>query len=153
MSPLRKKFSDDLKLAGYSKRTQEAYIYSVARLAKYFGKSPSDLTNEQLRQYLLFHKDRYASNTTTMALCAIKLLFEKTLKRPMPVFKLIRTKKKNKLPVVLSRQEVKKLLDMVRVLRYKALFTLIYACGLRLGEALNIKVNHIDKGAHDLKDS
>ena len=140
MTPLRKRFSEDLKLAGYSKRTQESYIYSVSKLAQYFGKSPTKISNEELRQFLLYHKDKYAANTTTMALCGIKLLFAKTLKRPMPVFNLIRTKKKNKLPVVLSRQEVKRLLEKVRVLRYKALFTLIYACGLRLREALNIKV-------------
>ena len=79
-----------------------------------------------------------------MAFCAIKLLFGVTLERPMPICKITRTKKKNKLPVVLSRQEVKKLLDMVHVLRYKALFRLIYSCGLRLQEALNVEVKHID---------
>jgi len=145
MTPLRKRFSEDLKLAGYSRRTREAYIYSVSKLAQYFGKSPAQISNEELRQFILYHKDKYAANTTTMALCAIKLFFVVTLKRPMPVFKLTRTRKKNKLPVVLSRQEVKKLLDMVHVLRYKALFSLIYSCGLRLQEALNIEVKHIDR--------
>lgn len=144
MTPLRKRFSEDLQLAGYSKRTQESYIYSVSKLAQYFGKSPSDISNEELRHYLLYHKNKYAANTTTMALCAIKLLFEKTLQRPMPVFKLTRTKKKNKLPQVLSRQEVQQLLGSVRVLRYKALFTLLYSCGLRLREALTMQVSHID---------
>ena len=144
MTPLRKRFSEDLKLAGYSRRTQEAYIYSVPKLAQYFGKCPTRISNEELRQFILYHKDKYAANTTTMALCAIKLFFDVTLKRPMPTFKTTRTKKKNKLPVVLSRQEVKKLLDTVHILRYKALFSLIYSCGLRLQEALNIKVKHID---------
>ncbi len=144
MTPLRKRFSEDLKLAGYSERTQQAYIYSVSKLSQYFGKSPADISNEELRRFVLYHKEKYAANTTTMAFCAIKLLFEVTLQRPMPMFKITRTKKKNKLPVVLSRQEVKKLLGMVHVLRYKALFRLIYSCGLRLQEALNIKVWHID---------
>ena len=144
MTPLRKRFSEDLKLAGYSKRTQESYIYSVSKLAQYWGKSPENIFNEELRQYLLFHKEKYAPNTTTMALCAIKLLFEKTLNRPMPVFNLTRQKKKNKLPVVLSREEVKLLLSTTNMFRYRALFTLIYSCGLRLREATTLKVRNID---------
>ena len=94
MTPLRQRFIDDLKIAGYCKRTIESYVYSVSKLAQYFNKSPQYITNEQLRTYLLYHKDRYASNTTTMALCAIKHIYEKTLKRTMPVLNLTRQKKK-----------------------------------------------------------
>jgi site-specific recombinase XerD len=86
-----------------------------------------------------------------MALCAIKHLFEKTLNKTMPVFNLTRQKKKNKLPSVLSRDEVKRLLEHTRHLRYRALFTIIYCCGLRLNEALNLKVNHIDSNRMTLK--
>jgi integrase/recombinase XerD len=151
MTPLRQRFTDDLKLAGYSQRTIDSYIYSVSKLAQYFNKSPENINNEELRTYLLYHKDKYAANTTTMALCAIKHLFEKTLKRTMPVFNLTRQKKKNKLPSVLSKQEVRLILNKTRLLRYRALFTIIYCCGLRLNEALNLKVNHIDSKRMTLK--
>lgn len=86
-----------------------------------------------------------------MALCAIKHLFEKSLERTMPVFNLSRQKKKNKLPFVLSKEEVKYLLERIKVLRYRALFTIIYCCGLRLNEALNLRVNHIDSKRMTLK--
>ena len=69
----------------------------------------------------------------------------------MPVFNLTRQKKKNKLPSVLSKQEVKYFLSKVRLLRYRALFTIIYCCGLRLNEALNLKVKHIDSIRMTLK--
>lgn len=151
MTPLRQRYIDDLKLAGYSQRTIESYIYSVSRLAQYFNKSPQHISNEELRNYLLYHKEKYASNTTTMALCAIKHLFEKTLKRTMPVFNLTRQKKKNKLPSVLSKQEVKYFFDNVKQLRYRALFTIIYCCGLRLNEALNLKISNIDAKRMTLK--
>jgi site-specific recombinase XerD len=151
MTHLRQRFIDDLKLAGYSKNTLDSYVYSVFKLAQYFNKSPEIISNEELRNYLLFHKDKYAPNTTTMALCAIKHLFEKTLNKTMPVFNLTRQKKKNKLPSVLSRDEVKRLLEHTRHLRYRALFTIIYCCGLRLNEALNLKVNHIDSNRMTLK--
>jgi site-specific recombinase XerD len=151
MTPLRQRFIDDLKLAGYSTRTIKSYIYSVSKLAQYFNKSPEHISNEELRNYLLYHKDKYASNTTTMALCAIKHLFGKTLKRTMPVFNLTRQKKKNKLPSVLSKEEVRYFIYNVRLLRYRALFTIIYCCGLRLNEALNLKVNNIDSNRMTLK--
>jgi integrase/recombinase XerD len=151
MTPLRQHYIDDLKIAGYSKRTIESYVYSVSKLAQYFNKSPQYITNEQLRNYLLYHKEKYASNTTTMALCAIKHLFEKTLKRSMPVLNLTRQRKKNKLPSVLSKEEVRTLLTSTRQLRYRALFTIIYCCGLRIEEALSLKVDHIDSKRMTLK--
>jgi len=77
-------------------------------------------------------------------LCGIKFLFEKTMKRKMPVFNLIRQPKENKLPVVLTREEVHLILSNVKVLRHRACLTLIYSCGLRLKEATTLKVNQID---------
>lgn len=151
MTPLRKRYIEDLKLAGYSKRTIESYVYSVSKLAQYFNKSPQNISNEELRNYLLYHKNKYASNTTTMALCAIKHLFGKTLQRTMPVFNLTRQKKKNKLPSVLSKEEVRDFLNKTRLLRYRSLFTIIYCCGLRLNEALNLKVINIDPKRMTLK--
>ena len=123
MTPLRKRMIEDMKLFGYSKRTQETYLYSVSRLAQFFKKSPDKISNEELRQYLLYHKDRYARNTTTIALCGIKFLFQKTLKRKMPVFNLIRQSKENKLPVVFTREEVHLILSNVRVLRHRTCLT------------------------------
>jgi len=144
MTPLRKRMIEDMKLFGYSKRTQETYLYSVSKLAQFFKKSPNKISNEELRQYLIYHKDRYARNTTTIALCGIKFLFEKTMKRKMPVFNLIRQPKENKLPVVLTREEVHLILSNIRVLRHRTCLTLIYSCGLRLKEATTLKVNQID---------
>jgi site-specific recombinase XerD len=151
MTPLRKRYIEDLKLAGYSRRTIGSYVYSVSKLAQYFSKSPQHITNEELRNYLLYHKDKYASNTTTMALCAIKHLFEKTLQRTMPIFNLTRQKKKNNLPFVLSKEEVRLFLNKTKLLRYRALFTILYCCGLRLNEALNLTVNTIDSKRMTLK--
>lgn len=144
MTLLKNRMIEDMKLFGFSKRTQETYLYSVSKLARFFNKSPDKISNEELRQYLLYHKERYARNTTTIALCGIKFFFEKTLKRPMPVFNLIRQPKENKLPVVLTREEVHLILSNIRVLRHRSCLMLIYSCGLRLNEATTLKVNQID---------
>ena len=65
MTPLLERFSEDLKLDRYSKRTQESYIYSVSILAQYWSKSPENISKEDLRHFLLFLKEKYAPNSTT----------------------------------------------------------------------------------------
>lgn len=160
MTALRKKMIEDMRLHGFSPRTQESYLYAVSKLARHFGKSPDQITNQELRDYLLYHKDRYARNTTTIALCGIKFFYEKTIQKQMPVFNLTRLPRENKLPVVLTRQEVWQVLHNIHTLRHRACLTLIYSCGLRLKEATHLRVNQIDskrmvihiqqaKGRHD----
>lgn len=144
MTPLRQRMIEDMKLAGYSERTQQTYLYAVNKLAKHFNKSPDRITNEELRKYLLWHKERYAANTTTIALCGIKFFYQKILKKPMPVFDLARQPRGSKLPVVLTRQEVRSILSNIRVLRHRACLTLIYSCGLRISEATTLQVGQID---------
>lgn len=144
MTPLRQKMIEDMKLHGFSERTRETYLYAVSKLAQFFKKSPDKISNEELRKYLLYHKDRYARNTTTIALCGIKFFFERTLHQPMPVFNITRLPRENKLPVVLTKQEVQAVLKNIRVLRHRACLTLIYSCGLRLKEATSLQIDQID---------
>jgi site-specific recombinase XerD len=144
MTPLRQKMIEDMKLHGFSQRTRETYLYAISKLARYFNKSPDQITNHELRDYILYHKDRYARNTTTIALCGIKFFFERTLNKQMPVFNITRLPRESKLPVVLTQEEVQAVLKNIRVLRHRACLTLIYSCGLRLKEATSLKINQWD---------
>ncbi|NBC27565.1 MAG: tyrosine-type recombinase/integrase [Bacteroidetes bacterium] len=144
MTPLEKRLIEDMKLFGYSKRTQDTYLYAVRKITKHFQTSPDQITNEQLREYLLWHKDKYAPNTTTIALCGIKFFYQKILKKPMPVFDLVRQPRGLKLPVVLTQEEVRTVLSNIRVLRHRACLTLIYSCGLRISEAVEMQISQID---------
>lgn len=144
MTPLEQRLIEDMKLVGYSKRTQDTYLYAVRKLTNHFQTSPDQITNEQLREYLLWHKDKYAPNTTTIALCGIKFFYQKILKKPMPVFNLARQPRGRKLPVVLTREEVHAVLANIRVGRHRACLTLIYSCGLRISEAVSMQVSQID---------
>ncbi|MFO7845992.1 MAG: phage integrase N-terminal SAM-like domain-containing protein, partial [Balneolaceae bacterium] len=146
MTPLEKRLIEDMKLVGYSKRTQDTYLYAVRKLTKHFQTSPDQITNEQLREYLLWHKDKYVRNTTTIALCGIKFFYQKILKKTMPVFDLARQPRGTKLPVVLTREEVHAVLGNIRVLRHRACLSLIYSCGLRISEAVSMQVSQIDSG-------
>jgi len=137
---------EDLQLYGFSERTQETYLYRAKKIIEYFNKPPEQITDDELRSYFLYLKNdkKYAIATQTIALCGIKFLFEKTLKKKFDVLNIVRSHRVDKLPVVLSREEVKLVLKNIRVLRHRACLTLIYSCGLRLHEATSLKVNQVD---------
>ena len=140
------RMEEDLQLYGFSERTQETYLYRAKKIIEYFNKPPEQITDDELRSYFLYLKNdkKYAIATQTIALCGIKFLFEKTLKKKFDVLNIVRSHRVDKLPVVLSREEVKLVLKNIRVLRHRACLTLIYSCGLRLHEATSLKVNQVD---------
>jgi site-specific recombinase XerD len=143
---------EDMQLKGFSPATQDAYIRGVARLAKYYHKSPALLTESELRDYFLYMKrDRsYSRSTATITLCGIKFLYEVTLHKDWPVLDLVRPSKEHKLPPVLSHQEVARVLSAVRVPVYRCCLTTIYSCGLRLNEGVHLRVDQIDSGRMQL---
>lgn len=140
------RMQEDMQLLGLSQRTQETYLYRAKKIIEYFNKPPEKITNEELRQYFLYLKNekKYARATQTIALCGIKFLFEKTLNKKFDVLNIVRSKRENRLPVVLSREEVKTVLTNIRLLRHRACLTLIYSCGLRLQEATSLRVEQVD---------
>jgi site-specific recombinase XerD len=137
---------EDMQLHGYAAKTQEAYVGAVRGLAKYYKRSPEEITQEEVRAYFLWLvKERgVARSTLTIHLSGIKFLFEKTLKREWGVFHLVRPQKRKKLPVVLSSEETKHLLSLVRMPKSRMALTIIYACGLRLNEGLHLRLQDID---------
>jgi integrase/recombinase XerD len=146
MTPLRQRMLEDLQLRGMSERTQECYIRAVRQLAKHYHKSPDRVTEEELRQYFLWMKNvkHYSRAATTIALCGIKFFFHHTLKQDWTTLKLVRPPRDKKLPVVLSQQEVRDILQQVRLLPYRVCLTTIYSCGLRLQEGTHLQVRDVD---------
>ena len=146
MTPLRHRMIQDLQLRGYADRTIEAYVHAVAQLAKFHHASPDGLTEEQIREYLLHLTTvkKVARGTHTIALCGIKFLYQQTLRREWTVLEVARPKSEKKLPVVLSRDEVWRILDQVRIAVYRVCLTTIYACGLRLMEGARLQVPDVD---------
>lgn len=148
MSALRQKMIEDMQLRGFAERTQEAYLSAVRQLAKHYRKSPDQIDEEELRQYFLFLKNEKhaARNTCTIALCGIKFFFQRTLGREWKTFEFLRPEKDKKLPVVLSVEEVSRVLQCVRLYHYRVCLSTIYACGLRLLEGTRLQVSDIDGG-------
>jgi site-specific recombinase XerD len=136
----------DLQLRGYADRTVEAYVHAVAQLARFYQTSPDQLSEDQVRQYLLHLStvQKVARGTHTIALCGIKFFYRQTLGRSWTVLDVARPKGEKKLPVVLSRDEVWRVLDAVRIAVYRVCLTTIYACGLRLMEGIRLQVPDVD---------
>lgn len=148
MTPLRKRMMEDMQLNGLSEGTQKVYISAIRRIAEHYGKSPDRITEEELRQYFLYltHERQISRSTCTIYLCAVKFLYENTLQREWPTLKLVRPPKEKKLPVVLSQEEVRRILGHVYQLRYRVCLSTIYACGLRISEGISLQVTDIDSG-------
>lgn len=146
MTPLRQRMMEDLQLRGYSPRTQEAYLHAVRQLAAHFHRSPDLITEEDLRAYFLHLTTvkHFAAASFTIVLCGIKFFFVRTLGRDWKLLDLVRPRREKKLPVVLSRDEVHRILDRVRLPVYRACLITIYACGLRLLEGARLQVPDVD---------
>ncbi len=146
MTALRRRMIEAMQLRGLAPGTQLAYLRAIHRLARYFNLAPDQLTPEQLRQYFLYLRNdqQVARSTSTVALCALKFLYEHTLQRPWPLLDLVRAPKQRTLPVILSVDEVHQVLAATRAPHYHTCLSLMYACGLRIQEGVSLQVAHID---------
>ena len=147
MTPLRQRMIEDMQLRGLSEKTQESYVRAVRQLAEHCAKPPDQISEEEVRQYLLqLHNVRHVSASSfTIALCGIKFCFEHTLGREWAILELARPPREKKLPVVFSVAEVRQVLGCLRQERYRVCLATIYACGLRLQEGVRLQVGDIDR--------
>ncbi len=152
MTPLRQRMTEAMQLRGLSERTQESYLSAVQHLALHYGKSPDLLSEEELRHSFLFlcNEKQLAPNTTNVALNGIKFFYTYTLQRPWPLRDLIRPPLPKKLPVVLSPEEVWRIVEHVRRPHYRVCLSVIAACGLRLLEGVRLQVSQIDSARMQL---
>jgi site-specific recombinase XerD len=137
---------EDMQLWGLSARTQGCYIAAVRQLAEHYHRSPDQLTEEDLRQYFLYlaAEKRVARTTATIALCGIRFFFTHTLQRDWTTLRFVRPTPEHKLPVVLSRDKVRRVLEAIRIPVYRACLTTIYGCGLRLLEGARLQAERVD---------
>jgi site-specific recombinase XerD len=136
----------DLALAGLAPGTQDGYVRSIRGLTAEYGVSPDHLTEQQVRDYFLYLKnDRdYANGTLSVAFSGIKFFYTHTVPREWKTLKMIRVPKPRTLPDVLTIEEVRRLIDAVRLPHIKAFFWTVYSLGLRLHEGLHLQVGDID---------
>jgi len=146
MGKLRDQMVVDLQLCGAKPRTQKAYLREAENLAKYFNRSPADLGENELKEYLLYLiKERHLSEGTfRFYVAGLKFLYRTTLKREWPVEKIKHPRAKSKLPIVLDLSEVKSLFSATRNLKHKAMLMITYSSGLRVSETARLRLTDID---------
>lgn len=146
MSLLRDRMARDMERANLSERTRKHYIYAVEILERFHHKSPELLVPDDIRAWEDDLIGRgLGPNIRRLYLAAVAFLYRKTLSRPEMVSFLVPPRDPRRLPRVLSRGEVRRLLGALKDARYATFYTLIYDTGLRLAEALQLKAGDVDR--------
>lgn len=146
MSKLRQRMIEDLKIRNYSPRTIEIYVDRVAKFAQYFNMSPDQLSTEHIREYqrYLVEDKKCSWSQLNQSVCALRFFYRVCLDRPAIIEYIPYAKGPKSLPVVLSRQEVRRMLTAAGNLTHRTVLMLLYGTGVRISEALALRVGDID---------
>ena len=134
----------ELKIRGFSRRTIESYLLYNRLFLEFIKKNPTAVTNDDIRRYLESLKDRGCANSTlNVALNALKFYYRQILKRKF-FFDIKGAKKSNYLPTVLSKEEIERMLAVTENPKHHFLISLMYSAGLRVSEAVKIRMRDFD---------
>lgn len=142
MGKFRDRMQQDLQLAQYRPSTQNSYMRCAHNFVAHFMRPPTELGEEEIRRFLLTLTDRPA--TQKMHLAALKFLYTKTLNRPEEIARIPWPKIRQKLPDILSNDEVASVFEAVESLKHRAVLMATYGAGLRIYEACSLSTNDID---------
>lgn len=138
-------YSKDLKLKNYSENTIENYVSQVKCFLEYFNSSatkPSEISEKKIKEWLLLSK---TVNSMKHRISAVKLFYKLTAKQPLKFKYIEYPRSEKKLPQVLSQEEVQKMFDVCENIKHKLVLALLYSCGFRVSELINLKWENIDR--------
>ncbi len=146
MGKLKDSMVEEMKLRNLSPRTIKAYTDNVEKFSKYFGKSPALINENEIRKYLFYLRDdkKLSWSTINVTHNALKFFYVKILKKEYCIKDVPRGKREKKLPVVLSKSEVKSILESCNNLKYETILKTVYSTGCRVLEVTKLKVSDID---------
>jgi site-specific recombinase XerD len=145
ISPLRQRMIDDMTMRKLSPKTQAGYLRAVIKFTLFFGRSPDLASSEDLRTFQLQQVQQGVSSTTINAtITGLKFFFGITLERPSALKRMSRVRQPQKLPQVLSVDEVARLLASSRNPKHRAALAVAYGAGLRASEVVHLKSADID---------
>ena len=135
-----------LQLAGFADSSQASYTRMVRQLVEFYDKTPDLISEAELQEYFLHRRNvnKWSSGTLRVCYCAIRFFFEKVLHRDWRIFGYLKAERAKKLPAVLSREEIARILSFVHTPHNRAYLYTVYSCGLRLQEGLHLEVGDID---------
>jgi site-specific recombinase XerD len=147
MTPLRQRMIEDMQVRNLALNTQRSYLEQVSRFARHFNKSPEQLGPEDIRAYQVYltNEKKLAPGSVLIAVAALRFLYKVSLKRDWQFDDVIPAPKKpQKLPVVMSPEEVLQFLGCIGSMKHRAILTTCYAAGLRISEVVTLKPTDID---------
>src|SRR5664279_3548179 len=146
MTPFRQRMIEDMRIRNFATTTQRSYVHYVAEFAKYFHRSPDELDLEAVRQYQLFlsQERKLSPQSINTFVSAVQFLYLVTLEMPWDKHAFPRARLEEKLPVVLAPDEVQRFLDQVCGVKNRAVLLTCYGAGLRICEAVSLKLSDID---------
>lgn len=145
ISPLRQRMIEDMALRKLAPKTQSNYLRAVIKFTRFLGRTPDTATPEDLRRYQLHLVNTGTSSISLNGtITALRFFFGVTLERPEALAKMSTVREPRKLPVVLSREEVARLIDAAGKPKYQAVLSVAYGAGLRASEVVALKVGNID---------
>ncbi len=147
MTPLRQRMTEDMQVRNLSPHTQNSYVQQVSLFARHFDKSPEELGPEEIRAYQVYltNERKLATSSILIAVSALRFLYKVSLKRDWTFDDIIPAPKKpQKLPIVLSPEEVLHFLECIGSTKHRAILTTCYAAGLRISEAIRLTPTNID---------
>ena len=141
VSPLRQRMIEEMRMRQLAPKTRDAYIRAVLHFTRFLGRSPDTAMAEDLRRYQLHCVDQGVSAITLNAtITGLKFLFEATLGQPELMAKMHPVRMSRTLPIILSREEVSRLLDAAKNLKHQTALSVAYGAGLRVSEVTALKV-------------
>jgi integrase/recombinase XerD len=152
VTTLRQWMLEDLQIRHYSPATIRLYLYAVREFAKHFGKPPDQLGAEHIRRFQLFltKEKKVSTSTHVLMVCALGFFYTHTLHRKVAIERIPFPRRERKLPLILSRNEIKAMLEAAHDLRHRAMLAILYGSGLRVSEVARLKVADIDSAGNVL---
>ncbi len=135
-----------LQINGKSLRTQQAYTRAVHQLTVHYHKDPEHITEEELEEYFLYRRNEseWAPKTLNLCYCGIRFYYLYVVERDWKLLTILKSQKEERLPEIPAHETIRKILSCVTTFHNFVFFSTVYACGLRLQEALNIQIPDID---------
>jgi len=153
MTALRQQMIDAMLVRGFSERTHRSYLDAITQLAKYYRRSPDELSIDELQTYFLYlTKERKLSAATCrLTLNAIRFLYIKVLNRKDFTLSIVTPKSPQRIPDLLTPEEVARIVEASKNLKHQTLLKVCYGCGLRVSELMNLQIKDIESQSHLLR--
>lgn len=139
------KLEVELKIRGYSQKTIKAYLIHNRKFLEFIKKDPEDITTDDIKPYIAHLSDKVSSKSMNLVLSSLAFLYDKILKKGvLSKDEIDHPKTEKKLPTVLTKEEVRKLIAATKSFKHRILVKMLYGSGLRVGECVSIRVNDLD---------